>query len=85
MEDIVDSTHGGLEGGFVAHVADVELDLVGYFGHLGLILVTHVVLLFLVAREDADLCDVGSQESVKYCVAEGTCSSCDHEGLACKN
>jgi len=56
--------HGVTEGGLVAHIANVELNLVGHFGHTGLEVVTHVVLLLLVAGEDADFANVGLQEAV---------------------
>ena len=58
MEYVIDAVHGVAHRPDVAHVADVELDLFGDFGHLGLKLVTHIVLLLLIAREDTDLTDV---------------------------
>ena len=85
MEDIVDPTHSGLEGGFIAHITNVELDLVGNLRHLCLILMTHVVLLLLIAREDADFANVGTEETIQYCVTEGACASSDHQDFVFEN
>ena len=41
----------------------------------------HVVLLLLVAREDADLGQVGVHEVLEHGVAERAGASRDHEGL----
>jgi len=46
--------------------------------------VAHVVLLLLVAGEDADLADVRMQEMFQDSVAEGTGTASDHEGFVCK-
>ena len=64
MEDIVHTLHSVFQRALVAHITNVELDLTGHFGHTGLILVAHVVLLLLVAGEDADLANVGAEETV---------------------
>ena len=79
VEDVVHAAHSALERGLVAHVADVELDLVRDLRIIGLVLMAHVVLLLLVAREDADLLDVCREETLEDGVAEGTGSSGDHE------
>ena len=63
-EHVVHAAHGDVHRLLVAHVADIELDL-------GVLQpVTHVVLLLLVAREDADLPDVAVQEAAEDGVAE---------------
>ena len=54
MEDIVSPRHGRSAGLQVSYVADVEFDFMGDVRILGLVLVTHIVLLFLVTGEDAD-------------------------------
>ena len=64
MEDVVHALHGVAEGAAVAHIANVELDLAGHLRHTCLEVVTHVVLLLLVAREDADLTNVRLQKAV---------------------
>ncbi len=51
VENKVDAGHDIAERPRVAHIADVELDLLGVGGILGLQLVAHIVLLLLVAGE----------------------------------
>ena len=81
MEHIVHALHGVFQRALVAHVANVKFDLVGHFGHTRLKIMTHVVLFLLVATEDADFADVGSEKAVQHGVAETTCSSGDKEGF----
>ena len=45
----------------------------------------HVVLLLLVAREDADLRQVGVHEVLEHGVAERARAARDHEGLVFKS
>ena len=75
MEDVIDALHCVLEGALVAYVAYVELDFVGHFGHACLEVVSHIVLLLLVAGEDAYLAYVRPQEPVQHCITERTCSA----------
>lgn len=70
MEYVVDTVHGVAHGPDIAHIADVELDLFGDFGHLGLKLVAHIVLLLLIAREDADLPDVRLEKAIQDGITE---------------
>ena len=79
MEDIVHTAHGAFERGLVAHVAYVELDLVRDLRIIGLVLMAHVVLFLLVARENADFLNIRREETLEDSVAEGTGSSGDHE------
>ena len=58
VEDIVHARHHVAARLQIAHVADVELDLVGHLGIPRLILVAHIVLLLLVARKNANLTDI---------------------------
>ena len=81
MEDVVHAAHGHLEGGFVADVADVEFDLVGDTGVHRLVFVTHVVLFFLVAGENADFLDVGGQEAPQHGISEAPGPAGDHQGF----
>ena len=46
---------------------------------------THIILLLFITAEDTNLCDVGHQETIKYCVTEGTCSTSNHKGFTCEN
>ena len=70
MEDVIHAGHGVPDGLRVAHIADVELDLVGVLGVLGLQLMAHIVLLFFIAGEDADLADVGGEKMLEHGMAE---------------
>ena len=49
VEYIIHTRHCGAAAFEAAYITDVELDLVRYLRHLCLILVTHVILLFLIA------------------------------------
>lgn len=84
MEDIVHAVHGVAHALRVAHVADEEAHLAGQLRHALLQAVTHVVLLLLVAREHANLAEVGPHEVLEHGVAEATRAAGNHEGLACK-
>ncbi len=75
MEDKIctrDCSSAGLQ---VADVSDEEFDFMCDVWEFGLVLVTHIVLLLLVAREDANLFDVGAQEALEDCVSETTSAS----------
>ena len=85
MEYVIDSLHRIGEGAAIAHVTDVEFNLVGHFRHTGLEVVAHVVLFFLVAREDANLTDVSPEETVQYGVSEGAGTSGNKEGFVFEN
>ena len=63
-ENIVDTTHRHIHRLLVAHIADIELDL------RVLQCMTHIILLLLVAREDANLLDIGIKESTKHGVSK---------------
>ena len=78
MKDVVGSWHSGAATLEAADIADVEFDLVGYFRVFGLILVAHIVLLFLVAGENADFFNVCLEETVKDCVSEATGTAGNH-------
>ena len=85
MENVVHPVHRVLDTSQVAHVADVELDLVGSFRHLSLEFVTHVVLLFLVAAENADFADIRLEEAVEHGIAETARAAGNQESLATEN
>ena len=78
VEDVVHPRHGVAHGLRVAHVADVELDLFGVLRVLCLQLVAHVVLLLLVAGEDANLLEVGVQEVPENGGTKAAGSAGDH-------
>ena len=52
---------------------------------LSLILMAHVILLLLIAREDADFANVGTEETIQYCVTEGACASSNKEDFVFEN
>ena len=62
MKNIICSRNGATAGFQVSNVSNEEFYLVGNLRILGLVLVTHVVLLFLVAGEDSDF------RYVNYCL-----------------
>lgn len=75
MEDIVHAVHHAAAALQRAHVADIELDLMRDFGITHLILMAHIVLLLLVARENTDFLNIGVQKPAQNRVAETTGSS----------
>ena len=85
MENVVHPVHGILDTLEVAHITDVELDLVGRFRHLGLEFVAHVVLLFLVAAENADFANIGLEEAVEHSITKATRTTGNQESLITEN
>ena len=85
MEDVVHPVHRVLDAREVAHVADVELDLVGHVGHLGLELMAHVVLFFLVAAKNANFANIRLQKAVEHGIAETTRTASNQESLTIEN
>ena len=81
VEDVVHAVHGVAHALGVADIADEEAHLGGELGRLLLQAVAHVVLLLLVAGEDADLGQVGVHEVLEHGVAERAGAARDHEGL----
>ena len=73
MENVVHPVHRVLDAGGVADIPDVILDFVVVVG------MAHVVLLFLVPGEDADLPDVGLQKAFQHGVAERAGSPGDQQ------
>ena len=78
MEDIIYAVHRGADGRDIAHVADVEADLFSQLRVLRLELMAHIILLFLIARENADLADVGCEKTVQHGIAEAARAAGDH-------
>ena len=78
MEDVVHARHSVPDGLRVAHIADVELDLLGGVWMLGLKLMAHIILLLLVTGEDADFLEIGVQEVLEDGGTEGTGTAGDH-------
>ncbi len=84
VEDVVHAVHGVAHRLGVAHVPDEEANLAGQLGRPLLQAVAHVVLLLLVAREDADLREVGVHEVLEHGVSERSGTARDHQGLIFK-
>ena len=85
VEDVVHAVHGVAHALGVADVADEEAHLGGELGGPLLQAVAHVVLLLLIAGEDADLGQIGVHEVLEHRVAERAGASRDHEGLVLEN
>ena len=85
MEDVIDPAHRALQGRFVPHVADIELDLVRHVRVLRLILVPHVVLFLLIPAEDPDLADVGPEEPPQHRISETPGPPGNHQCLVFEN
>ena len=78
MEDVIHTRHGVATRLQVAYVSDKKLDLVCHVGVFHLVFVTHIVLLLLIAGEDADFSDICTEKAVQHCVTEGSCSTGYH-------
>ena len=85
VEDVIHPDHRVFQRLQIAHIADVELDLVRNGGIPRLVFMPHVVLLFLIPGENADLADVRLQKAVQHRVAEGAGASGDEECFAGKS
>ena len=66
MEDVVNTGHSVLDGLRVADITDVELDLLGCFRVFCLKLMAHIVLLLLIAGEDADFLEIRIQKVLQH-------------------
>lgn len=84
MEHIVHAPEGWGDGAVVPHIADVEFDFLRAGGTGQLIGVAHVVLLFLVAGENADLPDIRGQKAVQNRMTEGASAARDEEDFIFK-
>ena len=85
VENIVYAANHTAHAADLPHIADVKADLAREFRKFLLIQVTHVILLFFVPAEDADLRDVGAEKMFEHRVAKTAGSSCDQKCLAAKN
>ena len=54
----------------ISYVSNIKFDLIRNLGHTRLKFVPHIILLFLVTRENAYLTYIGLEKSVKHRVAE---------------
>ena len=79
MKDQVHAAHGLQDTVVVAYVAEIELD--------GAVLQPppHVVLLLLIAAEDADLPEAGMARHLNHRVAEGAGAARDKQAFTSKS
>ena len=84
MEDVVHTVHRIANGLGVAHVTDEEANLGGKFRTTLLQAMTHIILLLLIAREDANLLELGVNKVLKHGITKAACTARDHEGLTSK-
>ena len=82
MKDVVHTMHGVTNRLRVADITNMKTHFTGKIGGVSLQVMTHVVLLFLIAGEDADFAHIGVEEMLEDGGAEGPRSSSNHEGLA---
>ena len=85
MEDEVDTGHHIAQALDVAHIANVELDLLVMVGVLRLQLVAHIVLLFLIAGENADLPDIAGQKMFEDGMPKAAGATGNQQGFVLKN
>ena len=85
MEHIVHPAKRRGDGAVVPHIADVEFDFLRAGGTGQLIGVAHVVLLFLVAGENANFPDVRGQKAVQNRVTERAGPARDEEDFIFKS
>ena len=64
VEHVVNALHRVFQSTLIANVANIEFDLVSHLRHSSLEVVAHVVLLLLIAREDADFSDISAEKTV---------------------
>ena len=72
VENVVHAGHSIPQALRIPHIADVEFHLVGKFRMLHLQLVAHIILLFLITGENADLANVRVQKLVQNRMAKTT-------------
>ena len=84
MEDVIHAVHSVLHRLQIPHVADVKFDFSRHLRHFHLKFVAHIVLLFLIPREDANLPNVGGKEAVQNGIAEGPGPARDEQGFVCE-
>ena len=72
MENIICPRNSGTARFEATDVSDEEFNLVRNIRILGLVFVTHIVLLLLVAGENTNLANIRAQETLKNSVSEAT-------------
>ena len=84
MENVINTGHCITDGLRVTDIADVELHLFGILRMLSLKLMAHIILLFLVTRENADFLQARIQEMLQNSRSKRTSTTSDHKGCVIK-
>jgi len=75
VKNIIHPAHGPGHAACVTHIANVELEL-------GMVVaLAHVILLFLIAAEDADFSNIRIQEALENSIAERTGTTGDKKAF----
>ena len=85
MEDVIHTRHHAPARLQIAHIADIELNFVSHLRISHLILVAHIVLLLLVARENAYFPDVACQKTAQHRIPERPGTPRNQKGLILEN
>ena len=70
MKNIIHPVHRAAAGFQRPYITDVEFDFVRDLRHLRLEFVTHIILLLLVPRKDANFANIRAQETVQHRIAK---------------
>ena len=70
MEYVINSMHCILNRSQVTHIANIESDLLSHLRHLRLIFMAHIILFLLITRENTNLSNIRTQESIHYRMSE---------------
>ena len=84
MENVVNTRHSVLDGLRIADITDIELDFLSRFWVLSLKLMAHIILLFLIARENADFLEVRIKEVFQNSRAKRTRTTSNHKSCVIK-
>ena len=79
MEDIIRARHGTTAALQRTHITYIELNLVRHIGVFGLVLMTHIVLLLLIAGEDTYLRNVSTQKAIQHRISKRTGTTGNHQ------
>lgn len=61
----------------VSDISNIEFNLVCHIRIVGLVLVTHIVLLLFITGEDANFTNICAEETLQDSISEGSCASAD--------
>lgn len=84
VEDVVHTVHRIANRLSITHITNEETNLGSELRTTLLQAMTHVILLLLITREDANLFELGVNEVLKHGIAKAARTTRDHEGLTSK-